>query len=71
MRLRTRKESFGFIGNSETQVNVLHSVKQTYKGAKIARVQNLTDDIQAGAIDRTLHWERNKEQRRNRRKGIN
>ena len=70
MRLRTRTQSLGFICESVTETNVSHSVKKTYKGSKIARVQNKVDDIQAGALDRAEHWKRKKEERRNRRKGI-
>ena len=71
MKLTTKSTALGIETYSEQSVNVLHSVKKTYKGAKIVRVQNLTDEIQANSIDRSLHWKRNKEERRNRRKGIN
>jgi len=77
MKLTTIKtidkvDKFGFIGSSidvkNRSAKVSHSVKQTYKGAKIARVQNLTDIIQVNAIDNKIKWAKHKEQRKLERK---
>ena len=68
MKLKTQSTALGIETYSEENVNVLHSVKKTYKGAKIARVQNLTDIIQGNAIDNKIKWAKHKEQRKLERK---
>lgn len=75
MRLRTDKKTAFGNSFSFSQVSVSHSVKKTYKGSKIARVQNQVENLQAGAIDNKIKWDKHKEQRKRERKqrqeGIN
>jgi hypothetical protein len=73
MRLRTKVEQFGLVTESETSANVTHSQKRTFKGAKIARVQSITESAQAERIDAKLSWEAQRKRRkeeRQRRRGI-
>lgn len=53
MRLRTITKVIGFdSAESTTEAKVQHSQKRTYKGAKIASIQNKTEFIQLGGIDK-------------------
>jgi hypothetical protein len=61
MRLTTTKttekvDAFGFKCNSldvkNRHAKVTHSQKRTYKGTKIASIQNKTEFIQLGGIDK-------------------
>jgi len=73
MRLRTTKEQFGLVTESETNAKVSHSQKRTFKGSKIARVQNIVQEFQADKLDRKNEWQeqRNKrKQERQRNKGL-
>jgi len=58
---------------TETETNVSHSQKRTFKGSKIARVQNIVQEFQADKLDRKNEWkeQRNKrKQERQRNKGL-
>lgn len=53
MKLTTFTKVVGFDGaESTTNAKVQHSQKRTYKGTKIASIQNKTEYIQLGGIDK-------------------
>jgi hypothetical protein len=70
MRLRTDKNQFGIETFSVTDAKVEHSRRKTYKGRKSVRVQNIVNELQADKIDRSDNWKRKREERKNRRRGI-
>lgn len=70
MRLRTVTTVYGFEAVSVTSANVEHSRRKTYKGRKSVRVQNIVNELQADKIDRADYWKRKREERKNRRRGI-
>lgn len=49
-------------------VNVEHNKKQSYKGSKLVRVQNVVEQTQAGSLDNKIKWAKHKDQRKRERK---
>lgn len=64
MKLETERFGLTFIGSAK----VSHSVKKTYKGIKLSRIQNKVDNLQAGSLDNKIKWAKHKEQRKLERK---
>ena len=68
MELRTTTKTTLGEGHSLKQAKVEHSVKKTYKGSKLVRVNNIVESCQAGAIDNKIKWAKHREQRKRERK---
>lgn len=68
MELRTTTKTKLGEGHSVKQAKVEHSIKQTYKGSKLVRVNNIVESYQADKLDaKEQRRIERKEQRRQRR----